>query len=151
MKIRTICYLIAVLASAPAFAGLGAAPTPAAPEPAAAGVRAKTAPRAAAVNYTVNEIQANGGVVTEYVSMDGVVFGISWRTLAMPDLQALLGTYFPTFQQAAIAARSAGQRGPIGIDSPDLVLQSGGRMRDYRGRAYAPALLPANVAAEVVQ
>jgi hypothetical protein len=85
------------------------------------------------------------------VSLEGVVFGISWRTVAMPDLQALLGTYFPAFQQAAAAARGAGQRGPVGIDSADLVLQSGGRMRDYRGRAYVPDLLPANVAADVVQ
>jgi hypothetical protein len=140
-----------VLAAAPAFAELGAAPTPAAPEQAAVGVRAKAAPRAVPDNYTINEIHTAGGIVTEYVSLEGVVFGISWRTVAMPDLQALLGAYFPAFQQAAVAARGAGQRGPVGIDSADLVLQSGGRMRDYRGRAYVPALLPANVAADVVQ
>ncbi len=158
MKIRNICCVLAALAAAPAFAGLGAAPTPSAPasasEPApAAGVRAMAAPRAAIYdNYTVNEIHpAAGGVITEYVSPAGVVFGISWRTPAMPDLQELLGTYFPTFEQAAIANRSTGRRGSIAIDSVDLVLESGGRMRDYRGRAYAPGLLPANVAGEVVQ
>jgi hypothetical protein len=69
----------------------------------------------------------------------------------MPDLRALLGSYFPTFEQAALASRAAGRRGPLSIDSADLVLQSSGHMRDYRGRAYVPGLLPPNVAAEAIQ
>jgi hypothetical protein len=137
----------------PAFAGLGAAPT-VVPEPVAvAGARTKSAQRPAAFDgYTINEIHtAAGGVITEYVSPAGVVFGISWRSPIMPDLHELLGIYFPTFERAAVASRGSGRRGPIGIDSPDLVLQSSGRMRDYRGRAYVPGLLPPDVAGEAIQ
>ncbi len=143
---------------APAFAGLGAAPTPARAPAATAGAQAKsvqrpgTADTGAVDNYTTNEIHtAAGGVVTEYVSKSGVVFGISWRTPMMPDLHELLGAYFPSYEQAASASRSNGRRGPVSIDSPDLVLQSGGRMRDYRGSAYVPGLLPPNVPGDAIK
>lgn len=158
---RSICSLAAccmfAMPVAPAFAGLGAAPTPAS-EP-AAGAQAKSVQRPGADadtgaidNYTTNEIHtAAGGVVTEYVSRSGVVFGISWRTPMMPDLHELLGAYFPSFEQAASASRSSGRRGPVTVDSADLVLQSGGRMRDYRGSAYVPGLLPPNVSGDVIK
>lgn len=149
--LMALCCLLA----APAFAGLGEAPTAqaAAESSQAAGARSKAAPRSVAPEgYTVNEIRtAAGGVITEYVSPAGVVFGVSWRSPIMPDLHKLLGAYFPTFEQAAVASRSSGRRGPLAIDSADLVLQSGGRMRDYQGRAYVPGLLPPNVAGEVIQ
>lgn len=142
------------LVALPACAGLGGAPTqvPAtAVAPAAA--RAMTAQRPIVYDgYTVNEIRTEaGGVIREYVSAAGVVFGVSWRSPIMPDLHELLGDYFPSFEQSAAASRDSGRRGPIAIDRADLVLQSGGRMRDYRGRAYVPGLLPPNVDAGVIQ
>lgn len=154
MNIRSICSVLMGCALAmPAFAGLGAAPTPVPGPVADAGARIRSVQRpAATAGYTINEVHtAAGGIITEYVSAAGVVFGISWRSPIMPDLHDLLGTYFPTFEQAAVASRSSGRRGPIGIDSPDLVLQSSGQMRDYRGRAYVPGLLPPNVAGAAVQ
>lgn len=155
MRLGPLGMLCCALAAAPAWAGLGAAPTAAVANDTGAVVagRAKAASRpTASAGYTVNEIHtAAGGLITEYVSPSGVVFGISWRSPIMPDLHELLGAYFPTFEQAAVASRSSGRRGPIAIDGADLVLQSGGRMRDYRGRAYVPGLLPANVAGDIVQ
>jgi hypothetical protein len=142
------------LVALPALAGLGGAPTQAPATAAApATARAMTAQRPVAYDgYTVNEIRTDaGGVIREYVSSAGVVFGISWRSPVMPDLHELLGDYFPAFEQSAVASRATGRRGPIAIDRADLVLQSAGQMRDYRGRAYVPGLLPANVDAGAIQ
>ena len=154
-RMAPLAALCCLLAAGPVCAGLGAAPTAQAAGDSnpTAGARAKAAARPPVFDgYTVNEIATGaGGVITEYVSPEGVVFGISWRTPIMPDLHELLGAYFPSFEQASVASRNSGRRGPIGIDGPDLVLQSAGRMRDYRGRAYVPALLPANVAGDVVR
>ena len=64
----------------------------------------------------------------------------------LPDLGALLGHYFSTFELATERARLAGRRGgPVSIKQADLVMQSGGRMRDFFGHAYAPDLIPAGV------
>jgi hypothetical protein len=64
----------------------------------------------------------------------------------LPDLSALLGTYFNTFKLETERARAAGRRGgPVNIVHPDLVSQSGGRMRNFFGHAYAPALIPAGL------
>lgn len=155
MNIRNTLRCVAALTlAAPAIvvaAGLGSAPTPTTDAGTAA--RAKSDQRPAAFDgYTVNEVRTGaGGVIREYVSPQGVVFGISWRSPIMPDLHVMLGEYFPAFEQAATDSRSTGRRGPIAIDRADLFLQSGGQMRDYRGRAYVPALLPANVSGAVVQ
>lgn len=140
MNIRNaIGGAFALLLAVPAFAGLGEAPTP-------------DATVAAGAGYEIHEIRAeSGGVIREYVSPAGIVFGISWNSPLMPNLRAVLGDHFGAFEQAAADSRSSGRRGPISIDRSDLVLQSGGQMRDYRGRAFVPGLLPANVSGEVVQ
>jgi hypothetical protein len=39
-------------------------------------------------------ISPNGAVVSEYVSPEGKVFGISWRAPFMPNMEQLLGSYF---------------------------------------------------------
>jgi Protein of unknown function (DUF2844) len=99
--------------------------------------------------YTVHEISApDGMVVKEYVSSGGVVFGVSWRGRTMPDLQNLLGSYFPEFQQAA---ESAPRRRALAVRTDRLVVESSGHMRAFRGRAYVPSLLPSGVTDEVVQ
>lgn len=155
MHIRFIFRRAALLLVAPTLAvaaGLGSTPTPPAVEARSAAMAKSSERPAAAAGYTVNEVRtAAGGLIREYVSPDGIVFGISWRSPIVPDLQALLGSYFPTFEQAATDSRASGRRGPLAIDRSDLVLRSGGQMRDYRGRAYVPALLPPGVAGTVVQ
>jgi hypothetical protein len=100
--------------------------------------------------YTVHEIDApDGMIVKEYVAPGGMVFGVSWRGPTMPDLQNLLGSYFPEFQ------RSAGSAGPrrraLAVRTDRLVVESAGHMRSFRGRAYVSSLLPGKVAEEVVQ
>ncbi len=100
--------------------------------------------------YALHQIAAgNRAVVNEYVSPKGVVFGISWQGPTMPNLQQLLGSYFGDFQQAAQSRTR--RRGPLVVKTDKVVIESGGHMRFFNGRAYVPSLLPANVTPEVVQ
>ena len=104
---------------------------------------------AAMPNYVVHEVQApSGTVVREFVSPAGTVFGIAWQGPTMPDLRQMLGPYFDRYVEAA-AAR--GYRGPLAIELPGLVVQSGGHMRSFAGRAYVPEAVPKGVAADEIR
>jgi hypothetical protein len=99
---------------------------------------------AAAQDYSIHEIQApTGTVVREFVRADGTVFAIAWQGPFIPNLRQLLGAYFVPFAQAAQAhhQRHAGH-GALLIETPDLVVEAGGHMRAFFGRAYIPYLLP---------
>ena len=93
---------------------------------------------------------ANGGVVREYVSPAGKVFAVSWQGPFVPNMQQLLGAYFPYLQQYA-QAQTGRHGGPLIIQKDNFVFTSGGHMRWRHGRAYVPSLLPTNLAPEVVQ
>jgi hypothetical protein len=100
--------------------------------------------------YKLHQITSpDGSIVREYVSPEGKVFGISWQARVMPNLQQLLGSYFPEIQQAAQSKVRRG--GPLIVKKDNFVFVSGGHMRFFRGRAYIPSLLPNNVSAEVVR
>jgi hypothetical protein len=93
--------------------------------------------------YTMHEIQApTGTAVREYVSPAGKVFGVAWQGPFKPDLQQVLGNYY---QQYIAAARQRRARGPVTIEAPGLVVQSGGHQRGFVGRAYVPEMLPDGV------
>ncbi len=97
-----------------------------------------------AAGFAVHEISASDGtIVREYASPAGDVFGVSWRGPTRPNLIELLGDHYPAFQQAS---RSPGRRrGPLVVRTEHLVVEMGGHMRDFHGRAYLPDRLPASV------
>ncbi len=106
-----------------------------------------------AESYTVHEIQsATGTVVREYVSPQGKVFAIAWHGPWLPDLRQLLGGYFEQYR-AAVQSRSGTRmvRKPVVIDQPGLVVQIGGHVRAFAGRAYVPGMLPSGVRAEDIE
>jgi hypothetical protein len=105
-----------------------------------------------AQSYSAHEFRAQSGtVVREFVSPGGKVFGVAWQGPRIPDLRQLLGSYYAEFERATTEARSIRHRGPLVIQEPGLVVQSGGHMRAYTGRAYAPDLLPEGVRAEEIR
>jgi hypothetical protein len=133
--------LVAGSVALPAFAALGGD---------AASVDAdiakmKAQARATAVSgYTVSQMTLpTGTVVNEYVSSDGKVFAVTWKGPGIPDLQQTLGTYFAAFQ-AAGAVPHGGNHHQLTVRQSDLVLQTGGHMRAWYGKAYVPSLLPPN-------
>jgi hypothetical protein len=94
--------------------------------------------------YSIQQITAPyGTVVKEFVSPAGMVFAVSWQARTMPNLSKLLGSYFPQFQQAS-QSRTRRRRAVI-LRTNQLVVESGGHMRAFHGRAYVPALLPPDV------
>jgi hypothetical protein len=100
--------------------------------------------------FVMHELQSQSGVrVREYVSPAGQVFAVAWEGPFMPDLRQVLGTYFDQFSQAAQARRARGA--PLIIHEPGLVVESGGRMRSFFGRAYVPQMIPANVRTESIR
>ena len=107
----------------------------------------------AANSYTVHEIQADTGtVVREYVSADGKVFAVAWQGPWLPDMRQILGTYFEQYAQA-VQSQNSGRMGrrPVMIEQPGLVVQIGGHMRAFAGRAYIPDRLPSDVHVEDIQ
>ncbi len=118
----------------------------------AAGVPADAAELHGAVNteirqqYAIQEISAESGMrVREYLSRDGVVFAVSWSGPVLPDLQRLLGAHFAEYSAALKALIHPGLQRSVQVASPELIVESGGHLRAYAGRAYLPALVPAGV------
>ncbi len=101
--------------------------------------------------YRLHQItDSTGGVVREYVSTAGKVFGVSWQGPFVPNMQQLLGFYFTYLQQYA-QTQTGRHGGPLIIQKTDFVFSNGGHMRWYHGHAYVPSLLPANLSPGVVQ
>jgi Protein of unknown function (DUF2844) len=100
--------------------------------------------------YTMHEIKATSGVVVrEYVSSAGTVFAVGWQGPRAPDLQQVLGSYFPQYEQAVAQAHmNRVGRHPLLIQTPGLVVEMGGYMRAFTGKAYVPQMLPQGVRAE---
>ncbi|WP_345812200.1 DUF2844 domain-containing protein [Paraburkholderia sp. PREW-6R] len=107
-----------------------------------------------AASYTVRETTfGNGTVVHEYLAADGSVFGIAWHGPQLPNLDDLLGSYFPQYVAGVKAARAArgGGHGPVTVAQSSLVVHSGGHMGAFRGQAYLPPALPAGVSGSDIQ
>ncbi|NKJ45956.1 hypothetical protein CIC12_04205 [Burkholderia sp. SG-MS1] len=105
-------------------------------------------------SYTVRETTlGNSTVVREYLAADGAVFGIAWRGPQMPDLNDLLGSYFPQYVAGVKAERAArgGARGPVSVDQSGLVVRSGGHMGAFSGQAWLPPALPVGVSGSDIQ
>jgi hypothetical protein len=95
--------------------------------------------------YDVQEIAAGTGMrVREYVNRDGLVFAVSWDGPVMPDLRQLLGSHYAAYTEALSALTHRGLRS-VRVASSELVVESGGHMRAYSGRAYLPILVPPGV------
>jgi hypothetical protein len=103
-----------------------------------------------AAKFAVHRLQLSSGTtVSEYVSPAGMVFAVSWQGPEMPDLQQVLGRYFPAYVEALKNQGAA--NGARTFESSGLVVQSGGHMRAFFGRAYIASMLPRGVLAEEIQ
>ncbi|HXY02136.1 MAG TPA: DUF2844 domain-containing protein [Terriglobales bacterium] len=102
--------------------------------------------------YQVHEMKVpTGTVVKEYVSPAGRVFAVSWHGPFIPDMQQILGAYFQQFSAALQAQPHQYGRHPLNLQEPGFVVQTGGHMRAYTGRAYVPEMLPQGVHADEIK
>jgi len=79
----------------------------------------------------------------EFVGSDGKVFAVAWSGRVVPNLRQAFGRYFDTYVAAA-KVRHTGHT-HLQIRQNDLVVQSGGHMRAFAGRAYLPQAIPDGV------
>ncbi|MGB8063173.1 MAG: DUF2844 domain-containing protein [Candidatus Sulfotelmatobacter sp.] len=101
--------------------------------------------------YTVHELRCpTGAVVREFASSSGKIFAVAWQAPTLPDLRLLLGSYFDEFQKAAALSRRPGHA-PLFVQHSGLVVQLGGHMRSFTGRAYLPDQLPSGVRLEDIR
>ena len=147
MKSILTVLLMLMMGSLPAWAALGDIESSVNSDAQALGGQHRMV---AKVGYNLHQITAaDGSVVNEFVSPTGIVFGISWQGHFVPNLQQLLGSHMTDLQQgqrAHVVPRRA-----VTIQTDDFVFTSVGHLRNFRGRAYVPSLVPANLPAEVVQ
>ncbi|HME41019.1 MAG TPA: DUF2844 domain-containing protein [Steroidobacteraceae bacterium] len=96
--------------------------------------------------YDLQEITADSGMhVRQYLNRDGVVFAVSWTGPVPPNLQHLLGAHYAAYTAALAALNHPGLHRSVRVASADLVVESGGHLRAYGGRAYLPLAVPAGV------
>jgi hypothetical protein len=146
---RASLALLLLAASGPARAALGG--TVESVETDRRALAASRLPSVAQALYQVHEIEVGGTRVRQYLSPQGLVFGVAWEGLAHPDLDTLLGPYAPAWREAeARAPRSPGRRAHT-VTAPNLVVERWGHMRYVQGRAWDPALLPSGVSADAIR
>jgi hypothetical protein len=96
----------------------------------------------------VSYVDAGGTTIDVYVaSANSAIFAYAWHGPTMPNLRVLLGAYDASYRSgaAAVLAARPGNLHALRVDRPDVVVETGGKMRSYIGRAWLPAALPAGV------
>jgi hypothetical protein len=91
----------------------------------------------------------SGTLVTEYLNSGGAVYAVTWQGPTLPNLHQILGNYFSNYQTAARTPMV--RHRVVRLDSPDVVIESTGKMRAFAGRAWVPALLPSGVSPTDIQ
>jgi hypothetical protein len=102
-------------------------------------------------DYTIHEIKTESTVVREYVSPAGIVFAIAWKGLVHPDLSELLGSYAGEYQEALRQTQRKQGRRQLQVQTNRIVVQKWGHIRDMKGRAYAPDLIPPGVSVDAIK
>jgi Protein of unknown function (DUF2844) len=149
---KLICRIVvtgvlAAAAAAPALAALGGDAASVQSD----GESMKSAVRVTANSgFAVHEIASPAGtVLREFVGTDGRVFAVSWHGLVNPDLRQVLGTYYARYEQGAATAIHSHRQ--LTISGPDFMFQNAGRQRAFAGRAWVPAMIPANFSTDDIK
>jgi Protein of unknown function (DUF2844) len=96
------------------------------------------------VGYRVHEVALpSGTLLREFVGPDGKVFAVAWRGPHPPDLRQALGRHFDTYVSAPNPRRFDHKH--LQIQQDDLVVQAGGHMLAFSGRAYLISAVPSGV------
>jgi hypothetical protein len=139
-----VCALACLLCTGNARAALAGDLASVQNDALAFGARTNQTVQTAATVYTLS--LPNGLLVRQYVDAAGLVFAVGWEGPVLPDFERLLGPYFPVY---SVAVRQ--QKRGVSIQTPELVIESGGMMRSFSGRALLPARLPAAIAAQDIR
>jgi len=94
---------------------------------------------------------AGNTTINEYATSSGQIIAYAWQGPTMPDLRALLGKYADSYRAGVAASTADGNLHVSRVERPDVIVESGGPMRAYVGRAWLPAALPAGITADDFQ
>jgi hypothetical protein len=108
-------------------------------------------PTVAQAGYQIHEIETGGTRIRQYLSPQGLVFGVAWEGLSHPDLDSLLGPYAPAWREAEARTPGSPGRRAHTVTAPHLVVERWGHLRHVQGRAWDPALLPPGVSADAIR
>ena len=101
--------------------------------------------------FTVHQITTGGTILKEYVSHQGVIFGVSWRGRVHPDLSIILGSYYSEYQNTLEALPKKKGRVPPVFKTSSFHIEKAGHMGDLTGRAFVSNLIPAGLTDGVVR
>ena len=101
-------------------------------------------------NYNVHILTSGLATVREYTTKDGVVFAVTWKGTAKPDLEALFGTYYAEYTAANSARGKVQGHAPVAFKTANLAVRRGGHMRALHGSAVLTSLVPSGVNAEAL-
>jgi hypothetical protein len=88
-------------------------------------------------------------VIREYVAANGSVFGVTWKGPFKPNLNQILGNYFPRLVAAGLEPHP--DHRSLQVSDGEVLIESRGRMRAFSGRAVVARLMPTGVSANEVQ
>lgn len=92
--------------------------------------------------FSVHVLEVQGRSVREYVSPDGVVFGLVWKHQGgLLNLEQLFGSYYGDYSRAVVAQPRQSLR-LHRIETEHVIVERGGRMGATWGRVWIPSLLP---------
>ncbi|MDN7675550.1 DUF2844 domain-containing protein [Burkholderia oklahomensis] len=100
-----------------------------------------------------SHVDAGGTTIREYATRTGLVFAYTWDGPTSPNLRQLLGERFATYQSHAVSTDARTRTGLHAgrVAQSDFVVEAGGRMRAYVGRAWLPGAVPSGVSIDDLQ
>ena len=100
-----------------------------------------------ATTYDVHETTtADGTNVRQYVSRAGTVFAVAWSGPKLPDLRVVLAGHYDQYLAATRVPHASHK--VLTVTTADAVISVVRHPRGFTGGAYAPALLPPDVAVQ---
>ncbi len=102
----------------------------------------------------VKTVFGSGTELHEYLSIDGMVFAEAWRGPVVPDFPELLGSYMGQYVDAINAPRPGGGRtrgAGVSVVANNVVIEVGGHMGAFTGRAWLPPALPAGITTDNIE
>jgi hypothetical protein len=100
--------------------------------------------------YTVQEVASDATTVREYLNSAGVVFAVAWNGMVHPDLTTLLGGYASEYQNAKRQIQRQHGQKRSKVEANRVIVETWGHMRNLRGRAYLPSLMPKGVSVDEI-
>jgi hypothetical protein len=102
--------------------------------------------------YERSYTDAGGTTLHEYSNAVGQIFAYTWNGPTAPDLHALLGGRYASYSDAATQMRAMRVNlHAQHVASSDVIVESGGAMRAYLGRAWLPGQMPGGVSISDLQ